>query len=161
MHLNETLRYRETSPRTGNFAYLMPGYLYLSSPALPSPHPAGELRVSFIFIWSNESSVNQHEVCAINKFWQTKCYMEKRVNYKNNYLSDASISIIQRQKLGLSESCVLCPICQGLMKTVYCKYLSLKSNLLTAEVAGPTSIFPELFQYFVFVYFQFQYKYLK
>ena len=87
--------------------------------------------------------------------------MEKRVNYKNNYLSDASISIIQRQKLGLSESCVLCPICQGLMKTVYCKYLSLKSNLLTAEVAGPTSIFPELFQYFVFVYFQFQYKYLK
>ena len=26
---------------------------------------------------------------------------------------------------------------------------------------NPTSVFPELFQYLVFVYFQFQYKYLK
>ena len=60
MHLNETLRYRETSPRTGNFAYLMPSDICIFMA------PPGRLgsRVSFSFIWSNESIVNQHEVCC-------------------------------------------------------------------------------------------------
>ena len=59
MHLNETLRYRETSPRTGNFAYLMP-LIFVSS----LPRLAGELRASVIFAWSNESIVNHNEVCC-------------------------------------------------------------------------------------------------
>lgn len=63
MHLNETLRYRETSPRTGNFAYLMPADICIFM-APPAARLAGEHRVSFSFIWSNESIVNQHEVCC-------------------------------------------------------------------------------------------------
>ena len=43
----------------------------------PGPSPAHssltttEVRISFIFVWSNDSIVNQHEARVIKMFWQT------------------------------------------------------------------------------------------
>ena len=49
----------------------------------PSPlHPAGDHGISFLFsFWSNELIVNQHEVCAIKKFWQTHSLSHAATTY--------------------------------------------------------------------------------
>ena len=49
----------------------------------PSPlAPAGDHGISFLFsFWSNELIVNQHEVCAIKKFWQTHSLSHAATTY--------------------------------------------------------------------------------